>query len=1057
MIVYFLRRPPLKGILSSKSQQSFKTFSGLILFVFLLSFSFTHPLVAQVGGPNGSGAWSPVYNMPIVPVAMANLPDGKVLCWSALDRDGYGQGGNRTYTSVYDPANNSFTDVLVTNVGHDMFCPGTNNLPDGRILVAGGRNSELTSIYNWQTESWESGPTMKIPRGYQGNATLSDGSLFSIGGSWSGGRGNKDGEVFTLNDGWRILSNVTAAETVEEGTTGYSDEGVYRTDNHAWVFEAPNGRVFHAGPGERMHWIDVAGNGNVEDVGVRGTDQYSMNGNATMYDIGKILKVGGAPSYSSGHVSNDRAYIIDINGNTPVVTRVDDLTYNRTMVTSVVLPTGEVLVVGGLRDAEIFTDANSRLVPELWDPATGNFRNLAPMDVPRTYHSAGILLDDGRVLVGGGGLCNNCSVNHPDAQVFTPPYLLNSDGTPATRPQISNAPQTADNNANITVNTNTSINQFSLIRLGSATHSVNNEQRRVPLNFTASGTNTYSLSIPSASIAIPGYYMLFAIKNGVPSVSKAIRIGDIGNSPDPTVQLPYPQQTSNIPGTIQAEFYDLGGQGVAYNDDNSRDGDNFRSSDNVDVEILSGNNYNIGWTAENEWVEYTLDVTAGTYDVTLRASSGYSGTGPVGDVSVSLDGQTIGTFDVNKTGSWANYTNITVPNVTLSGGSNKVLRLTVINGERLNIDQITFSPSGSSCTPGTACDDGDANTINDTYNSSCNCVGTPIGSGQTNFWLEAECGEVGSAWNLINESAASGGQALSYTGGSSTGSAPTSAADRVRFTIDVEQAGSYEVYVRSIAPNSSSDSYWVRANNGSWVRYNFVNAPSYPTSYSWDQVGDWISGSDNTPVSFNLSVGNNTIDFAYRENDIKFDKAFVTLNQGQPSGSGSTAENCSPSCTPGTACDDGDACTSGDVYDSNCDCVGTIVDSDNDGVCNAEDVCPSFNDNLIGTACDDGDPSTIGDTWNSNCECEGNVTGQTRYVLQTGNIPGTIEGEHYDNGGQGIAFNESNITKKGSSSIRPGDPVDMSTIPSGGVSLQVGLPKENGSNIPLTQLLGLMT
>ena len=56
-------------------------------------------------------------------------------------------------------------------------------------------------------------------------------------------------------------------------------------------------------------------------------------------------------------------------------------------------------------------------------------------------------------------------------------------------------------------------------------------------------------------------------------------------------------------------------------------------------------------------------------------------------------------------------------------------------------------------------------------------------------------------------------------------------------------------------------------------------------------------------------------------------------------------------------------------------------------------------------------------------------------MLQTGNIPGTIEGEHYDNGGQGIAFNESNITKKGSSSIRPGDPVDMSTIPSGGVSL----------------------
>ncbi|MEM9837049.1 MAG: T9SS type A sorting domain-containing protein, partial [Bacteroidota bacterium] len=163
----------------------------------------------------------------------------------------------------------------------------------------------------------------------------------------------------------------------------------------------------------------------------------------------------------------------------------------------------------------------------------------------------------------------------------------------------------------------------------------------------------------------------------------------------------------------------------------------------------------------------------------------------------------------------------------------------------------------------------------------------------TNFWLEAECGLVGSSWTSLNDGSASGGQALTYTGASSTGSAPTAAAARVRFNVNISQAGSYEIYTRSVAPNSGSDSYWVRVNNGSWVRFNQVNAPNQNSSYQWDQVGQWNSGSNNVPQSFNLSAGNAVIDVAYRENGIKFDKLFVSLNQSPPSGSGTAASNCS--------------------------------------------------------------------------------------------------------------------------------------------------------------------
>lgn len=67
---------------------------------------------------------------------------------------------------------------------------------------------------------------------------------------------------------------------------------------------------------------------------------------------------------------------------------------------------------------------------------------------------------------------------------------------------------------------------------------------------------------------------------------------------------------------------------------------------------------------------------------------------------------------------------------------------------------------------------------------------------------------------MINNGSASEGEALTFTGTNSTGSAPTAASARVRFTINITEAGSYEIFARSIAPNGGDDSYWVRANNG---------------------------------------------------------------------------------------------------------------------------------------------------------------------------------------------------------------------------------------------------
>jgi galactose oxidase len=67
---------------------------------------------------------------------------------------------------------------------------------------------------------------------------------------------------------------------------------------------------------------------------------------------------------------------------------------------------------------------------------------------------------------------------------------------------------------------------FALIKTSAVTHSVNNDQRRVPLRVLVRTESTFQLRIPiNKNVALPGDYFLFAMNaNGVPSVGATIRI-----------------------------------------------------------------------------------------------------------------------------------------------------------------------------------------------------------------------------------------------------------------------------------------------------------------------------------------------------------------------------------------------------------------------------------------------------------------------------------------------------------------------------------------------------
>jgi len=142
----------------------------------------------------------------------------------------------------------------------------------------------------------------------------------------------------------------------------------------------------------------------------------------------------------------------------------------------------------------------------------------------------------------------------------------------------------------------------------------------------------------------------------------------------------------NLPGTIQAENYDNGGEGVAYHDSTSGNAWGQHRSDNVDVDTGPGvAEYHIGNMATGEWLEYTVNVaTVGQYDLVMRVCSD----NPSGRFHVESNGVNVtGTQSVPNTGGWTNYTNLKVSRINLDAG-HQILRVYAEFGN-WNFDSLT--------------------------------------------------------------------------------------------------------------------------------------------------------------------------------------------------------------------------------------------------------------------------------------------------------------------------------------------------------------------------------
>jgi fibronectin type 3 domain-containing protein len=241
----------------------------------------------------------------------------------------------------------------------------------------------------------------------------------------------------------------------------------------------------------------------------------------------------------------------------------------------------------------------------------------------------------------------------------------------------------------------------------------------VELTFTSAGARTFNVAINGTSVltnfdiyatAGQNHALVREFTATANSSGQVVLAFTHGTADNPSIagievttvpaQGPYGGANATIANgsTIQAENYDTGGEGVAYHDtDPGNNGGQYRS-DGVDVENCSdtGGGYDIGWDYDGEWFEYTTNSTGGTYNIVIRAAS--NNNPDTGSVRVLLDGAVLGSVTIPYTGGWQSWQDLTINNVTIGAGANRILRLEIVGGG-YNINYVRFATSGSNPPP----------------------------------------------------------------------------------------------------------------------------------------------------------------------------------------------------------------------------------------------------------------------------------------------------------------------------------------------------------------------
>ncbi len=384
------------------------------------------PITVLADPKASSGIWSPVIGWPDIGIHLHVLPNGHVLTWADDDHPDYHDLGTRAADKLkaYVVTNvDTGTSVEIDNDTTNLFCSGHAFLPDGRLLVMGGHEgangegSVDANIFDYRVGefgNWSRTAAMASGRWYPSAITLDNGDVITVAGS---GVGNPE------------LPEIWSAGVWRPMPTDASRALPY----YPFMHQISNGKVFVSGPntgwdGTNPIWTSSY----LDPTSGAWTPVASMQvpardyGNAIMYEPDKIAVFGG------GDPPTATVELIDLRSPTPTWTYSASMAYARRQHNATLLPDGTVVVTGGTGGAGFNNAVGTVLRAELWRPSTGTWSTLAPMGVPRLYHSTAILLPDGRILSAGGGrpwaTGEPEHTEHRNAEIFSPRICSRGSG-----------------------------------------------------------------------------------------------------------------------------------------------------------------------------------------------------------------------------------------------------------------------------------------------------------------------------------------------------------------------------------------------------------------------------------------------------------------------------------------------------------------------------------------------------------------------------------------------------------------------------------------------------
>ncbi|KAK4789222.1 hypothetical protein SAY86_020541 [Trapa natans] len=447
------------------------------------------------------------------------------------------------------------------HIDTNPWCSSGGLTVDGSLLSTGGFHDGAKStrkVAPCDTCDWQDTPNvLGDPRWYATQTELEDGSFFVI-----GGRKVYSYEFIPVNG---KPSGVPTYLPFMDETTDLDENNLY-----PFVHLLPDGNLFIFA-NSRSILFDPKGKRVIKEFPrlLGGSRNYPASGMSVLLPLqltakiispeikAQVLVCGGAKPGAFRAAEKNKTYLpalqdcgrLVVTDQYPQWIR-EKMPSRRVMGDMLILPTGDILMLNGAQkgSAAWFSGKQPNFKPVLFKPnevGKDRFRELQPTTIPRMYHSTSMLLPDARILVGGSNTNPRykfTGVEFPTEmrmEKFSPPYLdpvlqkfrprilLNISDKQMTYGnkfhigfQISHVPKKAVKRREI---------KITMYAPPFTTHGFSMNQRLVQLGisrwFKIGGINRIvARAPPSGTIAPPGFYLVFVVYRGVPSVGVWVQI-----------------------------------------------------------------------------------------------------------------------------------------------------------------------------------------------------------------------------------------------------------------------------------------------------------------------------------------------------------------------------------------------------------------------------------------------------------------------------------------------------------------------------------------------------